>query len=152
MTIRAWILALWMPLTVACMSNDAEERAERVYHDLRAREDAHHAAVMHTADPAFARDDTLDYQRDMRALMGDMMDACSDMMDSDMMGRGDYESLQAIAGRVQQTMDAHASMMGSLDAIEPMHDDCVAHHLDMTHMMDEMRDAMPDAVTHDGMM
>jgi hypothetical protein len=147
-----WLFVLLTPFAAGCHDDDLEERAERVYLDLREREDEHHAAVMHAGDPLVARDDTLRYQGDMGALLGDMLSACSDLMDADMMGRGQYDGVRFIAGRMGDAIDDHAAAMGSLDAIEPMHDDCEAHHLDMTHMMYEMRHAMPDDVMRDGMM
>jgi hypothetical protein len=49
-------------------------------------------------------------------------------------------------------IDAHASAMASLHVIEPMHDHCDKHHVDMTQMMDEMRVTMPDGAMGGGMM
>lgn len=86
--------------------------------DMRAREVAHHTAMVNAADLEAARAETADYVADMMGMMG-MMDDCH------------------MADEMAAAMAAHMEAVEMATDMDAMMVECETHHADMMRMMDD---------------
>ncbi len=122
---------------------DANRLARTACTQLTEREAAHHAAVTQARDMDQTRVETLRYAADMHASLDQMMSACEEMMDSQMMGSHGVEQMQGMTDRMRATIDEHRARMGSFTTLDSLRAECETHHTGMEQMLGDLSHAMP---------
>jgi hypothetical protein len=136
----------------SCAGDGKDEREQRLYAELRLRDDAHHAASLRLSEPAAVRDETRLYSEEMNGLMDEMMAVCANGRPWSSMRHGHWDGLSGVIGRMKTDINEHRMAIDAMSDLENMRAECEEHHSSMDEMLDEMVGMMATGIGGGGMM